>query len=77
MAQETSITQLLVSWSEGNPTALEELTPHVYSWNGKNASEELENPGGCGGIMTLEAPGYFMKRDSRNWSRPINDFMVR
>jgi RNA polymerase sigma factor (TIGR02999 family) len=30
MGQESSITQLLVSWSEGNPTALEELTPHVY-----------------------------------------------
>ena len=30
MAQEPLVTQLLVSWSEGNPTALEELTPHVY-----------------------------------------------
>jgi RNA polymerase sigma factor (TIGR02999 family) len=30
VGQDTSITQLLVSWSEGNPTALEELTPHVY-----------------------------------------------
>ena len=30
MGQEPSVTQLLVSWSEGNPAALEELTPHVY-----------------------------------------------
>lgn len=27
--RDASITQLLVRWSEGNPAALEELTPHV------------------------------------------------
>jgi len=78
--RESGVYQLCFGSKPGGvmlPPELKELTPHVYSWNGKNASEELENPGGCGGIMTLEAPGYFMKRDSRNWSRPINDFMVR
>jgi hypothetical protein len=31
------------------PPKLEELTPHLYSWNGRNASEELENASSLGG----------------------------
>ena len=30
MTGPRSITQLLIDWSEGNPTALDELTPLVY-----------------------------------------------
>ena len=30
MERDASITELLVRWSEGNPAALDELTPHVH-----------------------------------------------
>jgi hypothetical protein len=59
------------------PPELDELTPHVYSWIRRNASEELEDAGGLLWKAIRAALTYFMKRDSRSWSRPINDFMVR
>ena len=31
MARSNPVTRLLLDWSNGNPTALDELTPHVYS----------------------------------------------
>src|SRR5690242_6097852 len=30
LMEGSPVTQLLVAWSQGNPAALEELTPHVY-----------------------------------------------
>ena len=60
------------------PPELRELTPCLYSSNSSNASEERVNTRFPQRLLGLEiSRGYLMKRVSRNWSRPTNDFIVR
>ena len=61
------------------PPELDELTPCLYSSKSLAARENFANRQIrllCGDWLK-EAYFYFMKRVSRNWSRPMKDFMVR
>jgi len=60
------------------PPELLELTVRLYSSDSLNASEERVNaqfPQHYPGWEIFR--GYLMKRVSRSWSRPTNDFIVR
>jgi hypothetical protein len=60
------------------PPELLELTIRLYSSDSWNASEEWASaqfPQRSRGLATQA--GYLMKSDSRSWSRPTNDFIVR
>jgi hypothetical protein len=59
------------------PPEPDELTVLIYSCEARSASEEMEKR--KAGQTTVERvrAGYLMKRDSRSWSRPTNDFTVR
>ena len=60
------------------PPELLELTLRLYSSDSPKASEGMVNTRFPQGLLPLKKfMCYLMKRVSRSWSRPTNDFIVR
>ena len=58
------------------PPELGELTFRLYSFHSSNASEERVNARFPQRVDPWLMSAHLMKRVSRSWSRPTNDFMV-